>query len=216
MSNRLARITILAIIGASLASCTTTAAGNPVPDQVNSAEAPTSETSPSGDEPPADDELPSDGAPKVRNPLDASHFEKNPCDALTAEQANALNVDPAGTRSDTDFGPGCAWRNPDTGGNFHFGVLTKVKRGLSDAYRSNENGTYAYFKPIADLEGFPAVAFDTDKNPTVQCSVVVGLTDQRVIQTLTQLSSDNIGQRDSCEVAIMATGETMKTIKAGS
>ena len=210
MRIRLALISVAAacVVGA---GCTTTAAGVPVPDRVNSTGAPTSE------EPPPDEELPSDGAPKVENPIDASHFAENPCDALTPDQASGLNVEPEGTRSDTAFGPGCAWRNPDTGSNFHFGVLTKTKRGLSDTYRSNESGEFTYFDPIADLEGFPAVAFDTDeKKPTIQCSVVVGLTDELTIQTLTQLSRANVGQRDPCEAAIMATGETMKTIKAES
>jgi hypothetical protein len=177
---------------------------------VNSIETPTSGDSPT-------DELPTNGAPKVENPIDATHFEQNPCDALTPAQASRLNVPPEGTRSDTSFGPGCAWRNPETGGNFHFGILTETKRGLSDTYRSNDNGKFTYFEPLADLEGSPAVAFDTDeKTPTIQCSVVVGLTDQLTIQTLTQLSPANVGRTDPCEVAIMATGEAMKTIKAES
>lgn len=210
MNNRLAQITVIATCIVGLTACTTTAEGNPTPDRVNSTTAPTSET-------PSDDDLPSDGAPKVENPIDATHFEQNPCDALTPSQASGLNVDPEGTRSDTAFGPGCAWRNPDTGANFHFGILTKAKRGLSDTYKSNKNGEFTYFEPITDLEGSPAVAFDTDeKNPTIQCSVVVGLTDELAMQTLTQLSRDNVGHRDPCEAAIMATGETMKTIKAES
>lgn len=210
MRNRLALITVVAASVVGLTACTTEAPGNPIPDRVNSTVAPTTE------EPP-DDELPSDGAPSVENPIDASHFEENPCDALTPGQASGLNVEPEGTRSDTAFGPGCAWRNPATGGNFHFGILTKTKRGLSDTYRSDKNGEFTYFEPIADLEGFPAVAFDTEEeNPTVQCSVVVGLSDELTIQTLTQLSRANVGQRDPCEAAIMATTETMKTIKAES
>jgi hypothetical protein len=210
VSSRFARAAVIAATLVGLAACTTTAEGNPIPDQVNSTDAPTSEA-------PVENELPSDGAPKVENPIDATHFEQNPCDALTPEQANGLNVAPDGTRSDTSFGPGCAWRNAETGGNFHFGILTETKRGLSDTYRSNKDGKFTYFEPVADLEGFPAVAFDTDeKNPTIQCSVVVGLTDQLTIQTLTQLSRANVGQADPCEVAIMATGEAMKTIKAES
>jgi hypothetical protein len=209
VSSRFARAAVIASL-AGLAACTTAAEGNPIPDRVNSTDTSTSET-------PVGDELPSDGAPKVANPIDASHFEQNPCDVLTPEQANGLNVAAEGTRSDTSFGPGCAWRNPETGGNFHFGILTATKRGLSDTYRSNKNGKFTYFEPIADLEGSPAVAFDTDeKNPTIQCSVVVGLTDQLTIQTLTQLSRANVGQTDPCEVAVMATGEAMKTIKAES
>ncbi|MGB3441835.1 MAG: DUF3558 domain-containing protein [Actinophytocola sp.] len=212
MNNRLLRIAIIAVSAIGLAACTTTAAGNPIPDQVKSGHAPTSEP-PSTDENPPGDELPSDGAPKVENPLDVSHFEQNPCDALTPQQANTLNVEATGTRADTNFGNGCMWRNPETGGSAIISFLSKAKRGLSDTYRSNKNGEFKYFEPIDDIEGFPAVAWDTDsESPTNQCSVTVGITDQLSMQTLTELSSDNIGQKDPCEVGVTVTGEFLTTI----
>jgi hypothetical protein len=219
--NRLARVAVIAVSVAGLTACTTTAVGNPVPDQVNSTENPTSESPSSGgstsEDPPSDDDLPSDGAPKVENPIDASHFEQNPCDALTSEQANRLNVDPTGRSSETSQGPSCHWRNPETGGATAMGFLSTTKRGLSETYRSHKNGDFKYFKPIPDLEGFPAVAFDTQSSsPTTSCSVTVGVSDELSFQTLTELSAANIGQRDPCEVAEMATREMAKTIREGS
>jgi hypothetical protein len=210
VSSRFTRIALVAAGLAVLAACTTTAEGNPIPDQVNSSTTPPSEASP-------DDELPTDGAPKVENPLDASHFEQNPCDALTPEQAGALNVDPTGTRADTTFGAGCLWRNPQSGGSTIIGFLTTVKTGLSDTYRSHDRGEFTYFEPIDDLEGFPAVAWatDTDK-PTRACSITAGITDELAIQIRTELSRDNVGQKDPCEAGVMATGKMLTTMKAGS
>lgn len=209
-------IAVLAVSALGLASCTVTASGNPIPDQVNSSENPTSGNSPSSEDPP-DDELPSDGAPKVENPLDASHFEENPCDALTPDQANELNVSTTGTRADTSFGKGCLWRNEETGGATAIGFLSTVKRGLSETYRSYSKGEFEYFEPIEDLEGFPAVAWDTkSENPTNQCSVTVGVTDQLTLQTLTELSRENVGEKNPCEVGLLATSEMLTTMKARS
>lgn len=215
MRNRLARVFVIAVSAAGLTACTTTAVGNPVPDQVNSTDNPTSGTSTSAD-PPAD-ELPSDGAPKVENPIDASAFEQNPCDALTPGQTSKLNVPAAGKAADTEFGKGCIWRNPDSGGATGISFLSSIRRGLSIAYAEQDAGYYKYFKPVDDLEGFPAAIFDTrtDK-PTSQCSITVGLADDLAFQTLTNLSRNNIGQKDPCEVGELATREMLKTIKANS
>jgi hypothetical protein len=210
VSNRFAHVAVIAASVAVLTACTTTAEGNPIPDRVNSTEAPTSEN-------PGNDELPSDGAPKVENPIDATHFEDNPCDALTPAQASGLNVQPDGQPADTDFGEGCIWRNPDTGGATGISFLSSVRRGLSIAYAEDDAGYYKYFKPIDDLEGFPAAIFDTGTDkPTSQCSITVGLADDLAFQTLTNLSRANIGKKDPCEAGVTATREMLKTIKANS
>lgn len=209
MITRLTHIAVVAAGVVSLTACTTTAEGNPVPDRVNSTEVSSSEA--------PDDELPSDGAPKVENPIDVSHFEQKPCDALTAEQANALNVDPKGTRADISFGAGCLWRNPASGGGVIINFLSKAKDGLSDTYRSNNRGEFKYFEPIEDLEGFPAAAWATDtEEPTSDCSITVGITDQLAIQTRTELSRNNVGHKDPCEAGMTATGKMLATMKAAS
>jgi hypothetical protein len=210
VSSRFARAAVIAASLVGVAACTTAAEGNPIPDRVNSTDAPTSEA-------PVDDELPSDGAPKVENPIDAIHFEQNPCDVLTPEQANTLNVDPEGTRADISFGSGCLWRNPESGGGTIVSFLSKVKDGLSDTYRSYNRGEFKYFEPIEDLEGFPAVAWATDtEKPTRDCSITVGITDQLAIQTKTELSRNNVGHKDPCEAGTMATGKMLETMKAAS
>lgn len=216
MNNRLGRLAVIALSTIGLAACTTTAEGNPIPDQVNSTEASTPDDPSTNDDPPPDD-LPSDGAPKVENPIDATHFEQNPCDALTRTQANTLNVDPTGTRADTSFGNGCLWRNPETGGSALISFLSKGERGLSDTYRSYHDGDFEYFEPIADIEGFPAVAWDTDsKKPANDCTLTIGLTDQLTVHVVTELSRDNVGQKDPCEVGAKVADEFLTTIKARS
>lgn len=210
MNSRFTRVAVIAVSVVGLTACTTTAAGNAIPDRVNS-----TDVSTSGDAP--DDELPTDGAPKVENPLDATHFEQDPCAVLTSEQAGELNVDANGTRADTNFGAGCLWRNPESGSSTIIGFLSTVKSGLSDTYRSHDRGEFAYFEPIDDLEGFPAVAWATDTDrPTRACSITVGLTDRLAIQTRTELSRTNVGQKDPCEAGVLATGKMLATMKAGA
>lgn len=212
MSHRLLRCALLALSIAGLTACTTTTSGSPAPGGDSD---PTSTSSPSA-EPPSGDDLPSDGAPKVTNPIDATHFEQNPCDALTSEQPGTLNVGPAGEPADTNFGKGCSWRNSGTGGSAIVTFLSAEKRGLSSAYRSNSNGDFTYFEPLPDIEDFPAVAFDTKaKNPTTECSVAVGLSDELVFVATTSLSSANVGQKDPCEVGATVATEMTKTIKDG-
>jgi hypothetical protein len=206
---------IAVVSAAGLAACTTTTAGTPAPPRgIPSTEA-TGEVPSSGEQP--DDDLPSDGAPKVDTPLDAGRFEQDPCQALTSEQTQSLGMKAPGARSDDSFGNGCAWRNPETGGSVHLSFLSTDKRGLSSAYRSNDRGDFTYFEPLGDIEGHPAVAFDirSDK-PTAACSVAVGLTDQLVISILTNLSGNNIGQKDPCEVGAMVAGKMLQTMKGDS
>lgn len=214
MRNRLPGIVLATLCVAAIAGCTTTSAGTPTPGPLTSSED-TASSAPS-DEPPDTGDLPSDGAPKVTNPFDASHFEQNPCDSLTSAQAQGLQVGP-GKRSDTNFGRGCSWRNSETNGSVSIDFLSEDKRGLSSAYRSNKNGDFTYFEPIGDVEGQPAVAYDIrSANPTAACTVAVGVTDKLMFATTIGLSANNVGHTDPCDLAATVAGTMVKNMQGGS
>lgn len=189
--------------------CTTTSESTPLPGSTSTSEAPSNPP----DEPSSGD-LPSDGAPKVEKPLDAGRFEQNPCDALTAEDAEALNVPAAGEPTEVAFGKGCRWRNKQTQGVVGIQFFSTDERGLSSVYQEAKRSDFPYFEPIADIEGLPAVAYDPETaKPTGGCSVAVGVTDQLAFTVQLDLSSANTGQKDPCTVAAQAAGMMAKTMR---
>jgi hypothetical protein len=208
-------LTVLATV--TLAGCTSTSAGTPRPDPASPTENTSDEPASDTNEPPSgSDDLPSDGAPKVANPFDASHFEQNPCDALTQEQLKELNVG-KGKPLSTNFGKGCSWRNPETGGSVAMDWASTDKRGLSSAYRSNNNDELSYFEPIADIQGHPAVAYDINSsNPTAACFVGVGITDELLFSSRVVLSGKNLGVKNPCEMSALAAGMMLETMRGES
>jgi hypothetical protein len=197
---------IVATLGVLVATgCTTTSEGTPLPGSTS--------TSASSDEPSSGD-LPSDGAPKVNDPLDVSHFEKNPCDALTPENTQTLNLPPDGEQKGDSLGETCYWRNSQTRGTVGLHFTSGDKRGLSSLYREAKRDNFAYFEPIDDIEGHPAVAYFPDaKKPTITCVVAVGLSDQLMFAAQVDLSDANIGHKDPCEAAAQVAGMAMKTMR---
>jgi hypothetical protein len=185
--------------------CTTATAGTPhaVSSDVSSA-------SPSGTE----DDLPSDGAPKVDHPLDVSHFEEHPCDALKAEDAQTLNVPAEGKQNDNGSGLGCGWTNTKSGGSLGLDFFSGDKRGLSSLYREAKDLEFPYFEPVDDIEDYPAAAYNSkEKNPTSECLVGVGVTDQLSFSVYVAVSLDNIGRKNPCEAAVGATEMLLRTMK---
>lgn len=198
----------LALVGTVVVSgCTVTSAGTPQP---------ASSTQPSSDAPPnAGGELPSEGVPKVENPLDASHFEKHPCDALKPEDAKALNVPPDGEQQEgSTLGEWCVWNNRDTNGSLGVYFFSGDKRGLSSVYQEAHTTGWAYFERIDDIEEHPAVAYIIKEHtPKDVCTVAVGLTDQLVFTADVSVSDANLGKADPCPLAAKAAGMMMRTMK---
>lgn len=187
------------------AGCTTTSEGTPRPGSTTEA--------PSGTSPSSGD-LPSDGAPKVENPLDVSRFEQSPCDALKPEEAQGLNVPATGEPTEIAFGKGCRWQNVQTQGVVSIQFFSTVKDGLSSVYREEKSSGFAYFEPIDDIEGFPAVAYDPEeKKPAADCSVAVGVSDQLSFTVKLGLSSANIGEKDPCQLAAQVADMMTKNMR---
>jgi hypothetical protein len=160
--------------------------------------------------------LPSDGAPKVKNPLEVSRFEQNPCLSLTQAQVQALNLGPQGTPREAPLGQACTWTNTESQGFLDIAFLGKDPRGLSATYKANKDGRWAYFVEYPDIEGFPAVASDQrDERKSGSCILEVGVSDKLSFHVGIRLSRANVGQKDPCDVAAQVAGMALKTMKAG-
>lgn len=204
---------LVAILCWAVAGCTTTSVGEPTA-------APPSETSTTDKTPPSTsegDELPGDGAPKVEAPLDFSPFEQDPCSTLTSAQIQNLNLPTSGEEEEIPYGVGCTWRNPSTRGSASVGIINGTGTGLSGAYAANKRGDYAYFNPLSDIEGYPAVATDRfDRRSEGICIVLVGVTDEVAVQFSVRLSETNIRKKEPCAVAADVAGMALQTMKAGA
>lgn len=193
-------------------ACTTTSNGDPRPaDNTASSSAP--QTSGNGEE-----ELPFAGAPKVTDPLNTSRYEQDPCQSLTADQAQSQNLPPTGTINDeVALSKACEWRNPTTRGYVQISFIVDDPRGLSPEYDANNRGKLAYFDVLPNIEGFPAVARDiTDDRENGYCSVAVGVADDMVFDSNVQLSQANIGHKDPCEIASDIARLALQTMKQGA
>ena len=206
MRIRLPMVLLGVTVAAAAAGCTETSTGDPKPGSS------TSRTSES-----AGDNLPSNGAPKVEDPVDADEYEQDPCKALTSQQAQELNV--ANSERDEEhetFGPACRWNSPESDGSLAITFFTKDSEGLSSVYKQNDNGDFAFFEEVSDIEGYPAVAYDTkDSKPATICAVSVGLSDQLAFDARVHLSTENIGKKDPCDTAAMVAGLVMKNLTKG-
>lgn len=204
---------LVGLVCLAVAGCTKVSGGDPTPVPTGSVSSTGSASSSSG----SGDDLPSNGAPKVKDPLDASRFEQDPCSILTAAQTRDLNVPATGKKRDGTLGLDCEWRNPDTRGWVTIGFLTNNHRGLSAAYARNQSEPYAYFTPLSDIEGYPAIASDiVDRRSEGVCIVYVGVTDQLIFSVAMHLSPSNVGTTDPCELGADVAGMALRTIKEGA
>jgi hypothetical protein len=199
-------VLMAALSMALLSACTTATAGTP--------EAASSAHTSTPSEPTSDEEgLPSDGAPKVENPLDAARFEQNPCELLTPDQAQQLNVPATGEQTEDSTGESCDWENSQTHGAARVWFASSDKRGLSSVYREGKGVGWPYFEPL-DIDGRPAVAYHTkQKEPRDDCSVAVGLSDQLAFDVRVDLSDDNIDKKNPCEIAEQVAGMMLETMQ---
>jgi Protein of unknown function (DUF3558) len=203
------RIPLLAaaLIGLAFTSaCTTTSKGDPLP-------ASSTGTTPSGS---GNEKLPYAGAPTVKNPLDSSEYERDPCKSLSPEQAQSLNLPATGkTDEDEPLGVGCTWRNEATRGEADIVFLVDDRRGLSPEYESRNQGELPNFEELPAVEGYPAITRKgADKYGG--CTVVVGVADDMAFEVSVALSQANIGKREPCEVASQVAGLAVQTMKRGA
>jgi len=199
-----------------LAGCTTTSPGTAVPAPDATGTESTSNPAPTSDENPSGDELPSDGAPKVDNAIDTTRFQEDPCLTLTSQQAQQLAVPFPGKPDSTAVGNGCRWRNADTNGSVGINFLTRFPRGLSNIYKGEKEGKWAFFEEIDPIAGYPAVAYDiVDDRSVGSCAVAVGASDEIVFDLDLQLPKANVDQEDPCKAVADVAELFVQTMKAG-
>jgi hypothetical protein len=209
-SIRGSRLFVAVAVVAVVAGCTTTSAGSPLPapggGPSENSSAPSSEAV----------EVPYAGAPKVEDPLDTARFQQDPCQALTAEQADILYVRFPGEPGEGPLGKTCEFRGQDDERALvDVRSLDKYPYGLSATYQAEKDGKWAHFEALLPIEGYPAVAYDgVDQRETGGCVVDVGTSDEVAFEISLQLSTKNIGKKEPCATAAMVAGEVLRTMKA--
>jgi hypothetical protein len=207
-------LTILLGLGF-ISACTTTSRGDPHPTNstANTTSSSAPQTSDNGEE-----ELPFAGAPKVNDPLDTSRYEQDPCQSLTAVQAQSLDLPPTGTTNDkVALSKACEWKNPTTRGYVQIFFIVDDPRGLSPEYDVKNRGGWEFFKELPDIEGHPAIARgNPDDRDSGHCTVVVGVADDMVFGSTVQLSQVNVGIEDPCGAAVEVAGLALQTMKQGA
>jgi hypothetical protein len=214
---RLPKLTIVLFAAACVAGCVTTTEGSPLPRPGEVGGEPGASTSPSTKTSGAGtDELPYAGAPAVRNPLDTETFQHDPCQALTANQADTLKVTFPGELRDSSLGKACEFRvRSDRLALVEIASLDKNPYGVSAIYQAEEDGKLEFFDPLDAIEGYPVVAYGAvDQRDTGACSVVLGTSDEIAFEVALQQSSGNIGKKDPCATAAMVAGMVVETMKA--
>ncbi|MFC3455277.1 DUF3558 domain-containing protein [Amycolatopsis speibonae] len=163
--------------------------------------------------------LPYAGAPKVTAPLPATVLSGKPCsDALTADQVKTLLGSPVDTEpgETPNFGPDCGWTNPERGSQVGVAYATIPRFGLSGVYQ-NTKPKAAVWKPLADIQGFPAVghAGQTGQTPPADfCAVTVGIADDLAVDVSVSLGRAKIGAIEPCDAAVQAANAVVTTLKA--
>ncbi|WP_235096849.1 DUF3558 family protein [Amycolatopsis decaplanina] len=105
--------------------------------------------------------LPSDGAPAVSNPISATAaFEADPCSAIPTAEIEAIGGKVKNSRlDDLTMGKACAWVFQETPSTMSGGLVAGNKDGLSSLYAQNARGGLTTFKPVAPINGYPAVLY---------------------------------------------------------
>ncbi|OXM42540.1 DUF3558 domain-containing protein [Amycolatopsis alba DSM 44262] len=158
--------------------------------------------------------LPYAGAPKVTNPLPASVLSGDPCStALTPGQVKqAIGVEVPGKPNNLveTVGNGCTWANSATLGQILVTYVTKTHDGLSGVYK-NSQPKNPIWRPLADIQGFPAVAYSNNKDQ--DCTVTIGIADDLSVDVGGFLGDGKRGKADSCEVTAQMAGLVVSTLK---
>ena len=160
--------------------------------------------------------MPHAGAPAVTDPIDSERFQRDPCQALTVEQAGSLNVRFPGTPRDGGLGRTCEFQGrSDSRALVEVASMDKNPYGVSAVYQAEKDGELAFMEPLDPIQGLPAVAYGAvDQRDTGGCSVVIGASDEIAFEIVLQLSTDNVGRKDPCETAAMVAGMVVGTMKA--
>lgn len=160
--------------------------------------------------------LPHSGAPKVGKPLSVSAFEQDPCAVMSATQLRSIRVSVSDVNPDAEnaTGPNCNWVMGPGFGSFGGAILTSNDEGLSSLYAKNAAGELGFFEKIADVGGYPGVAYDiVDDRDSGACNVEIGVSDE-----LTYYIGVNAGRKSPfkskpCDLAEKLAALAVETMK---
>lgn len=159
------------------------------------------------------------GAPKVQNPLDLKAFEAAPCSAVTPAQIEAYGLPGvAGKVNPTSPGPGCSWLGASTAAKASPGlVILPEGTNLDSIYSNKDNGTYAVFEPLPDIQGYPALLnLAVDQRSSGSCTIAVGASEAKAILFDFQSIKGSSRFADPCGAVVEFANLAMTTIKAGA
>lgn len=157
------------------------------------------------------------GAPKVQNPLDVKAFEADPCSAVTAAQVQAFGLPGVSGRVNTsEVGPACVWLGSSTPGKMAPGIGFLPEGTNLSTILPGKDSTYQVFETLPDIQGYPAyMALAVDHRKDGNCSVLVGVSDEKAILTTFQSDVGSPKYADPCAAATEFTTLAITTIKAG-
>lgn len=116
-------------------------------------------------------------APAVRDPLDATDFEADPCSSLTAAQLTELSLGGAhdGNAGNADQAEdNCTYfdLDPATDLIVYVNYYPEVDDGLSGRYLEHQGQQWDVWAP-GEIDGYPAVAFRVKADRTA-CNLDIG------------------------------------------
>jgi hypothetical protein len=203
---------VAVIAAVAVFSCACTGKGSN--DVTASSNAPTESAS----ETTSQSNLPYAGAPSVVNPLPAFALSGDPCaDALTPAKAEEFLGAPLKTeRNDSpELGAGCSWANQDRGSQIGVTYDTKTGSGLSGVYQNTQPQS-GVWKPLSDVQGFPAVAHAGTKGTTPRdyCQVSIGLANDLSVDVTLNLGAAKVGTVEPCNGAADVANAVAASLKS--
>ena len=159
-------------------------------------------------------------APAVRDPLDATDFEANPCASLTAAQLTELSLGGAHDGNAGNAGQAednCTYSDldPATSLVVYVNYYPDVDDGLSGRYLEHEGRQWDVWAP-GEIDGYPAVAFRVKADPTA-CDLDIGLSDTSFVNVrLFYFGWKGYQGSDTCAQVRTVGAAVLATIKAAS
>ncbi|MGW4398550.1 DUF3558 family protein [Amycolatopsis nivea] len=112
------------------------------------------------------------------------------------------------------LGPQCHWLNSDAGAVATAMYVTKASDGLGAGYANLKPHSTAW-RPLPDIQGFPAVAHLnlSDSAAKEFCQVSVGISDQHDVDISVTLANSKVGGSDPCDVTAQVADMVVTNLK---
>lgn len=181
--------------------CTSNTPGSPQP--TGNAGSPTDSGSPAS----SSNQAEPGGAPKVKDPLDTTKWQQNPCSVLPAATLAQLGATSPGQPKKVR--PGCDWFIQSTAANWDVTVqfVTDDPHGLSTVY--DDRSDTSKFQPTT-VSGYPAVIYRRQGDQQTDCSTAVGVTDKLYYEA----DVLSMPSGDPCSVAKTVATDALATMKS--